>query len=68
MEIGQLAVIFVAFLLIVLARLASGVARLDDEEALVRDLPVIYRAVSLTGSIAIAIVGFYWFLERVGAF
>ncbi len=67
-EIGQLAVIFVAFLLIVLARLASGVARLDDEEAVVRDLPVIYRAVSLTGSITIAIVGFYWFLERVGAF
>lgn len=67
-EVGQLAVIVAAFLLLVLARLASDVARLEDEEAVVRDFPVIYRAVSLVGSIAIAIVGVYWFFERVGAF
>ena len=65
-ELGQLAVILGAFLLIVAARAASEIARLDDEEAMTRDLPVIYRAVSLTGSLLIAIIGAYWTLERVG--
>ncbi len=65
-ELGQLAVILCAFVLILIARAAANAAPLDDEEALVRDLPVIYRAVSLVGSLAIAIVGFYWFVERIG--
>jgi hypothetical protein len=61
-----LAVILCAFVLILIARAASDIAHLDDEEVLVRDLPVMFRAVSLVGSLAIAIVGFYWFLERIG--
>lgn len=65
-ELGQLAVILCAFVLILIARAASDIAHLDDEEVLVRDLPVMFRAVSLVGSLAIAIVGFYWFLERIG--
>ena len=65
-ELGQLAVIFCAFLLILIGRAAANIAPLDDEEALVRDLPVIFRAVSLVGSLTIAIVGLYWFLERIG--
>lgn len=65
-EAGQLAVIFAAFLVIVLARALAEIARLGDEEALVRDLPVIYRAVSLVGSLVIAAVGAYWFVERIG--
>ncbi|MEM9342459.1 MAG: HupE/UreJ family protein [Pseudomonadota bacterium] len=66
-EFGQLAVILAAFLVLVLARLAADKARLDGEEALIRDMPALYRAVSLVGSILIAIVGLFWFLERIGA-
>ena len=65
-ELGQLAVILGAFLVILFARWAASVARLDDEELVVVDLPVMYRAVALTGSILIAIVGLYWFFERIG--
>ncbi len=65
-EMGQLAVILGAFLIIVLARVAASVARLDDEELVVVDMPVMYRAVAVTGSILIAIVGLYWFFERIG--
>ena len=65
-ELGQLAVILGAFLLVVAARAAAELARLDDEEAMARDLPVIYRSVSLAGSILIAVIGAYWVLERVG--
>ncbi|MEO1453816.1 MAG: HupE/UreJ family protein [Pseudomonadota bacterium] len=65
-EAGQLAVILAAFVVIVLARALAEIARLGDEEALVRDLPVIYRAVSIVGSLVIAAVGAYWFVERIG--
>jgi len=65
-EVGQLAVIFAAFVVLMLARVAADAARLDAEEALIRDMPALYRGVSLVGSILIAIIGVYWFLERVG--
>lgn len=65
-EVGQLAVILGAFAVIALARALADVAQLDDEEALARDLPVIYRSVSLVGSLVIAVVGAYWFFERIG--
>ena len=67
-ELGQLAVIFGAFLLDPCGPCGRGRnwQRLDDEEAMARDLPVIYRSVSLAGSILIAVIGAYWVLERVG--
>ena len=65
-ELGQLAVILGAFVLILLARMAAELAPLDDEEAMARDLPVIYRSVSLVGSLLIALIGLYWTLERIG--
>ncbi|MEL6644347.1 MAG: HupE/UreJ family protein [Pseudomonadota bacterium] len=65
-ELGQLAVILLGFLAVILARGLADVADLDDEEALVRDLPVIYRGVSLVGSLVIAVIGAYWFVERIG--
>ncbi|MDU8942753.1 HupE/UreJ family protein [Ovoidimarina sediminis] len=65
-ELGQLSVILAAFLVILAAGWAASVARLDDEELVVVDTPVMYRAVALTGSILIAIVGLYWFFERIG--
>ncbi len=65
-ELGQLAVILSAFLVILMARWAASVSRLDDEELVVVDTPVMYRAVALTGSILISIVGLYWFFERIG--
>ena len=64
-ELGQLAVILGAFLILVVARAAAEVAHTDDEDALIRDLPVIYRSVSVVGSILIAMVGAWWVYERV---
>lgn len=64
-EIGQLAVILSAFLLILLGVQAARIARLDDpEEAMVRDLPEMYRANATVGSIVIGVIGAYWFIER----
>ncbi|MCH2077805.1 MAG: HupE/UreJ family protein [Rhodobacteraceae bacterium] len=64
-EIGQLTVILSAFVLIMVAVWAARVGRLDDpEEAMVRDLPEMYRANAIVGSILIGLVGAYWFVER----
>ncbi len=64
-EIGQLTVILAALALVVLATKAAGVKQLEDDEVPTRDLAVTYRAIALTGSIIIAIVGAYWAVERV---
>ena len=64
-EIGQLAVILSAFVLILVGVWAARVGRLDDpEEAMVRDMPEMYRANAIVGSIIIGIIGAYWFIER----
>lgn len=64
-EVGQLAVILGAFLVIVIAVGAARIGRLDDpEEAMVRDIPEMYRAIAIVGSLVIAVIGFYWFIER----
>ncbi|MEM6727283.1 MAG: HupE/UreJ family protein [Pseudomonadota bacterium] len=64
-EIGQLAVILCAFLLIIAGVYAARIARLDDpEEEMVRDLPEMYRANAIVGSLIIGIIGAYWFVER----
>ena len=44
---------------------AAQVADLDEYEMRVRDPDIMFRAVSICGSILIAIVGAYWAIERV---
>ena len=63
-ELGQLSVILAAVLVILAAGWAASVARLDDEELVVVDTPVMYRAVALTGSILIAILPTLIFLTQ----
>lgn len=64
-EIGQLTVIAVAAALIYGAARAAHYADLDNEQAMVREYPVMFRAVSVTGSLVIAIIGVWWVFERV---
>ncbi|MFK7835674.1 MAG: HupE/UreJ family protein [Sulfitobacter sp.] len=64
-ELGQLAVIAMAALLIWLAVMAARAAPLDGLEEEVREYPVMFRAVSVTGSLIIAIIGVWWVIERV---
>ena len=64
-ELGQLTVIALAAALIWLAWRATRVARLEGEELAVRDHAVLFRAVSVTGSLIIALIGIYWVIERV---
>ena len=63
-ELGQLTVIALAFILIWLAVLAARRAKLDGDEELVTEYPVMFRAVSVTGSLLIALIGIYWVIER----
>ncbi|WP_299305235.1 HupE/UreJ family protein [uncultured Litoreibacter sp.] len=64
-EVGQLAVIGIAALVLWLCVRAAHMADLDDEEMRVRDPEIMFRAVSICGSILIAIIGAYWAFERV---
>ncbi len=64
-EIGQLAVIGLAALLLWLGVRAAHMADLEDAEMRVRDPEIMFRAVSICGSILIAIIGAYWAFERV---
>jgi hypothetical protein len=63
-EVGQLAVIAIAAVLLWLSVGASRVARLNGLEEEVREYTVMFRAVSITGSLIIAIIGAYWVIER----
>ena len=64
-ELGQLTVISLAALLIWLAVRAAMRADLEGEETLVREPDIMFRAVSITGSLVIALIGLYWVIERV---
>jgi hypothetical protein len=64
-ELGQLTVIALAFGLLWLAGRAAMRAPLEGEEALVSQPPVMFRAVSITASLMIAIIAIYWVIERV---
>ncbi|KIN61002.1 putative membrane protein [Sulfitobacter noctilucae] len=64
-EVGQLTVIAIAALLIWLAVMAARSAPLNGAEEEVREYPVMFRAVSVTGSLFIALVGIWWVIERV---
>ncbi len=64
-ELGQLAVIAMAAVLIWLSVQAARMAQIKGEEDVVEEYPVMFRAVSVTGSLAIAIIGVWWVIERV---
>ena len=64
-ELGQLTVIAMAGALLWLAWRAVRHAPLDQAEWTAREYPVMFRAVSVTGSLIIAIIGAYWVIERV---
>lgn len=63
-ELGQLTVIAMTFTLIWLGVFAARRAALTGVEELVTEYPVMFRAISVTGSLVIAIIGAYWVIER----
>ena len=63
-EVGQLTVIAMAFVLIWLAVLAARQGKLKGVEEMVTEYPVMFRALSMTGSLIIALIGIYWVIER----
>jgi len=64
-ELAQLSLILLAFVLIVTAAWLARFAPLPDEERPVRQVQVMYRAVSVVGSVMISVIGAYWTIERV---
>lgn len=64
-ELGQLAVIFVALALILAATWLARFAVRNDTEAPVQSLQVMYRAISIAGSLTISLIGAWWTFERV---
>lgn len=64
-EVAQLSLILAAFLLVLLAARLARIAPLPSNEAPVRQVQVMYRAVSVVGSILISITGAYWTVQRV---
>lgn len=63
-EVGQLTVIATAFILLWLAVLAARRAQLTGPEEMVTEYPVMFRALSMAGSLLIAIIGAWWVIER----
>lgn len=63
-ELGQLTVIAMAFVVLWLATQATKIAHLSEDETPVQTRAVMARAVSITGSLLIAIIAAYWVIER----
>ena len=63
-EVGQLTVIALAFVVIWLGVLAARRAKFTGVEEMVTEYPVMFRAISVTGSLIIALIGVYWVIER----
>jgi hypothetical protein len=63
-EVGQLTVIAMAAILIWLAVHAARVAPLEGLEEEVREHEVMFRALSVSGSLLIALIGAWWVIER----
>ncbi|WP_298863179.1 HupE/UreJ family protein [uncultured Sulfitobacter sp.] len=63
-ELGQLTVIALAFGLIWLGVMAARRAAFEGVEEMVTEYPVMFRALSVTGSLIIALIGIYWVIER----
>ncbi|MEM8578365.1 MAG: HupE/UreJ family protein [Pseudomonadota bacterium] len=63
-EVGQLAVIATAALLLWLGARAAAMADLPPKEDMVADYTVMHRAFAMTGSLLIAIIAVWWVIER----
>jgi len=61
-EIGQLAVILGAFLVLVLASFAARRAKTEGTDVSLQGL---HRATSIVGSLMIALIGLYWVWDRI---
>lgn len=64
-ELGQLTVIAVAALILLGCAWLARRSDLSEEESPVGSYPVMFRAVSIPGSLIIAVIGVYWVIERV---
>lgn len=64
-ELGQLAVVALAAALLWVCLYAARWARLEGDEAVLEEPSVLFRAVSIIGSITIALIGIYWVIDRV---
>jgi hypothetical protein len=64
-ELGQLTVVALAAILVFLAVSAARAVELDGDEIFVQEQGVMFRAVSITGSLMIALIGAWWVVERV---
>ncbi len=63
-EIGQLTVIAIAAIALWGATFAARLAQLEGEEAVVEDYEIMFRAISIIGSLMIAAIGIFWVIER----
>ncbi len=64
-EVGQLTVVALAAILVALAVSAARAVELDGDEIFVQEQDVMFRAISITGSLLIALIGAWWVVERV---
>lgn len=63
-ELGQLTVIAMAVAVVWMAVQAARAADFDGEDAVIEGYGVMFRAVSVTGSLMIAFIGAWWVVER----
>lgn len=63
-ELGQLAVILMAFAALVIGTWAIKRTDLPANEVAAKDINVMHRAVSIVGSLVIAAIGIWWVIER----
>lgn len=63
-ELGQLAVIALAAIILWAATLAARMSDLEGDEAIVEDYLIMFRAMSILGSLIIAMIGIFWVIER----
>ena len=64
-EVGQLTVVALAAILVALSVSAARAVELDGDEIFVQERDVMFRAISITGSLLIALIGAWWVVERV---
>ncbi len=64
-EIGQLTVVALAAIVVALSLAAARAVELEGDEIFVQESDVLFRAISITGSLIIALVGAWWVVERV---
>lgn len=63
-EFGQLTVVAMAAVLLWISLQAARVARLEGEEDVLHEWPILFRGASIVGSVLIGLVGAFWVIER----